>query len=130
MEFQQQSGGEAAGDASCHEQITDPVEQRGGIGAGCQALFEGFQLLNIAAPPQGVDQGVFSRPRLGELGGGHSRVRFIPSVMAPAVCLCHPFEAGFNGTKKAPVGSPRLEAFSLLFSRSRSLPSKDVGTSN
>ena len=51
MEFEQESGGEAAGDASFHKQITDPGEQRRGIGAGCQALFEGFQLLNIAAPP-------------------------------------------------------------------------------
>lgn len=130
MEFEQQPGGEATGDASFHEQITDPVEQRRGIGAGCQALFEGLQLLDVAAAPQCINQGVFSWPRLGELGGGHSRVRFIPSVMAPAVCLCHPFEAGSPGTKKAPVGSPRLEAFSLLFSRFRSLPSKDVGTSN
>ena len=130
MEFEQQAGGEATGDASFYEQITDPVEQRRGIGAACQALLEGLQLLNVAAASKGIDQGVFSRPRLGELGSGHSRVRFIPSVMAPGVCLCHPFEAGFPGTKKAPVGSPRLEAFSLLFSRFRPLPSKDVGTSN
>ena len=72
MEFEQESGGEAAGDASFQKQITDPGEQRWGIGAGCQALFEGLQLLNIAAPPQCVDQGVFSRPRLGELSAGHS----------------------------------------------------------
>ena len=75
MEFEQESGGEAAGDASFHEQITDPGEQRRGIGAGCQALFEGLQLLNIAAPPQGVDQGVFSRPRLCELSAGHRQWR-------------------------------------------------------
>ena len=28
MEFEQESGGEAAGDASFHKQITDPGEQR------------------------------------------------------------------------------------------------------
>ena len=75
MEFKQESGGEAAGDASFHEQITDPGEQRRGIGAGCQALFEGLQLLDVAAAPQGIDQGVFSRPRLGELSAGHRQWR-------------------------------------------------------
>ena len=90
MEFEQQSGGEATGDASCHEQIADPGEQRRRIGGGCQALFEGLQLLHVAAAPQGIDQGVFSRPRLGELSAGHRRWGSIPSVMAPAQCPCHP----------------------------------------
>ena len=67
VEFKQQAGGEATGDAPCHEQIADPGEQRRRIGCGCQALFEGLQLLHVAAAPQGIDQGVFSRPRLGEL---------------------------------------------------------------
>ena len=71
MEFEQQPGGEATGDASFHEQITDPVEQRRGIGAGCQVLFEGLQLLNVAAASKGIDQGVFSWPRLDELSAGH-----------------------------------------------------------
>ena len=75
MQFKQQAGGEATGDASCHEQIADPGEQRWRIGAGCQALFEGLQLLDVAAAPQGIDQGVFSRPRLGELSAGHGQCR-------------------------------------------------------
>ena len=78
MEFEQQTGGEATGDASCHEQIADPGEQRWRIGGGGQALFEGLQLLDVAAAPQGIDQGVFSRPRLGELGGGHRVMRSFP----------------------------------------------------
>ena len=72
VEFEQQAGGEATGDASCHEQIADPAEQRWRIGGGCQALFEGLQLLDVAATPKGIDQGVFSRPRLGELSADHS----------------------------------------------------------
>ena len=75
VEFEQQTGGEATGDASCHEQIADPVEQRWRIGGGCQALFEGLQLLNVAAAPQGIDQGVFSRPRLDELSACHRQWR-------------------------------------------------------
>ena len=71
MELEQQAGGEVTGDASCHEQIADPGEQRWRIGGGCQALFEGLQLLHVAAASQGIDQGVFSRPRLGELRAGH-----------------------------------------------------------
>ena len=75
VEFEQQAGGEATGDASCHEQIADPGEQLRRIGGGCQALFKGLQLLHVAAAPQGIDQGVFSRPRLGELSAGHRRWR-------------------------------------------------------
>jgi len=84
VEFEQQPGGKATGNASRHEQITDPCEQWGGIGAGCQALFEGLQLLDVAAAPQGIDQGVFSWPRIGELGAGHRPWRSFFSVMALA----------------------------------------------
>ena len=58
MEFEQQVGGGATGDASCHEQIADLGEQRWRIGGGCQAYFEGLQLLHVAAAPQGIDQTV------------------------------------------------------------------------
>ena len=116
VEFEQQTGGEATGDASCHEQIADPVEQRLRIGAGCQALFEGLQLLiGVAAAPQGIDQCVFSRPRLGELVAGHRPgVRALPLSWhwRSALVTLASAEAG---TKKAPVGSPELEAFSSLF---------------
>ena len=100
MEFEQQPGGESTGDASCNEQITDPGEEWGGICGGGQVPFEGLQLSYVLAAPQGIDQRVFSRPRLGELGSGHSRVRFIPPVMAPAVCLCHRLKLGFLAQKK------------------------------
>ena len=93
MEFEQQAGGKSTGDASCHEQITDPGEQRWGIGVGCQALFEGLQLVDVAAAPQGIDQGVFSWPRPGELSAGHREWLSFFSVMAPAPCLCHPFDS-------------------------------------
>ena len=115
MEFEQQAGGEATRDASCHEQIADPCEERWRIGGGCQALFEGLQLLHVAAAPQGIDQGVFSWPRLGELSSGHGEVLSFSSVMALAECLCHPRESCCSGTKKASVGSPRLDAFSSTF---------------
>ena len=115
MEFEQETGGEPTGDPSCHEQITDPGEQRRGIGGGCQALFEGLQLLDVAATPQGIDQGVFSWPGVDELGAGHREMFSYFSVMALAKCLCHPLAYGEAGTKKAQVGLPRLGAFSSIF---------------
>ena len=115
MEFEQQPGGESTGDASCNEQITDPGEQRRGICGGCQAPFEGLQLSNVLAAPQGIDQRVFSWPRLGVLSSGHGEVLSFSSVMALAEWLCHPRESGCSGTKKASVGSPRLDAFSSTF---------------
>ena len=75
MEFEQQAGGEATRNASCHEQIADPVEQRWCIGGGGQALFECLQLFHVAAAPQGIDQCVFSRLRLAELSAGHGQWR-------------------------------------------------------
>jgi len=112
VEFEQQAGGEAAGDASCHQQIADPGEQRWGIGVRCQALFKGLQLVDVAAAPQGIDQGVFRWLRLGELSAGHREWRSFFSVMALAERLCHQFDSGKTGTKKAQVDSPGLEAFS------------------
>ena len=80
MEFKQQAGGEATGDAPCHEQIADPGEQRRRIGGGCQALFEGLQHLHLAAAPEGIDQGVFCRDVLQLSCRGHG---------IPRSSLCH-----------------------------------------
>ena len=85
-------------------------DRRRRIGGGGQALFEGLQLLHIAAAPQGIDQGVFSRPRLGELSAGHRRWGSIPSVMALAQCPCHPSPQRRHAQKKL-----------RLFTRARSI---------
>ena len=52
----------------------DPVEQRWCIGGGGQALLSA-PALHVAAAPQGIDQGVFSRLRLAELSAGHGQWR-------------------------------------------------------
>ena len=88
MEFEQQAGGEATGDASCHEQIADPGEQRRRIGGGCQALFEGLQLLHVAAAPQGIDQTVLCKDVLQLCCPGYGTPRSY-LFMASDDVVCH-----------------------------------------
>lgn len=88
VQLAQQACGQSSRNPALHQEVADPIKQWDRIRGG-ETLFDGLQLLQGSATPQGIDQGVFLGALSQQLGGLQVEKQTDPFVMAPLRPLCH-----------------------------------------